>query len=112
MRSIERTLLAWILGALSLGAMVIVLVTYLVALEEMHDVLDANLKNVAEAVANYHHAGQSLGGKDLIVSPQRNDTPKDDEIVTLTWSPRGATSPSTPWRVTSTARSSTLLGAR
>ena len=89
MRSIERTLLAWILGALSLGAMVIVLVTYLVALEEMHDVLDANLKNVAEAVANYHHAGQSLGGKDLIVSPQRNDTPEGDEIVTLTWTPQG-----------------------
>ena len=89
MRSIERTVLAWILGALTLGAMVIVLVTYLVALEEMHDVLDDNLKNVAEAVASYHQAGHSLGGNDLIVAPQRNDAPEDDEIVTLTWTPQG-----------------------
>ena len=89
MRSIERTLLAWILGALSLGAMVVALVTYLVTLEEMHDVLDGDLKNVAEAVASYRHAGHDPGGKESIVSPQRSDTPEDDEIVTLTWTPQG-----------------------
>ena len=89
MRSIERTLLAWILGALTLGAMVVALVTYLVTLEEMHEVFDADLKNVAEAVASFHHAGHDPGGKEFIVSPQRNDTPEDSEIVTLTWTPQG-----------------------
>lgn len=86
MRSIERTLLAWILGALSLGALVVALVTYLVTLEEMHEVFDADLKNVAQAVASYHHAGHGPGS---IVSPQRTDTPEDSEIVTLTWTPQG-----------------------
>jgi len=89
MRSIERTLLAWILGALSLGALVVALVTYLVTLEEMHEVFDADLKNVAQAVASYHHAGHGPGGKEVIASPQRNDTPEDAEIVTLTWTPQG-----------------------
>ncbi|WP_421883764.1 ATP-binding protein [Methylibium sp.] len=89
MRSIERTLLAWILGALSLGALVVALVTYLVTLEEMHEVFDADLKNVAQAVASYHHAGHGPGGKEVIASPQRNDTPEDSEIVTLTWTPQG-----------------------
>lgn len=71
MRSIERTLLAWILGALSLGALVVALVTYLVTLEEMHEVFDADLKNVAQAVASYHHAGHGPGDKELIASPHR-----------------------------------------
>lgn len=89
MRSIERTLLAWILGALSLGAMVIALVTYLVTLDEMHEVFNDNLKNVAEAVASYHRAGHNQANQDLVVSPQRSDTPEGDEIVTLTWTPQG-----------------------
>ena len=89
MRSIERTLLAWILGALSLGAMVIALVTYLVTLDEMHEVFNDNLKNVAEAVASYHRAGHNQAGQELVVSPQRSDTPEGDEIVTLTWTPQG-----------------------
>ena len=32
---------------------------------------------------------RSPGGKESIVSPQRSDTPEDDEIVTLTWTPQG-----------------------
>lgn len=89
MRSIELTLLTWILGALSLGALVVALVAYLVTLEEMHEVFDADLENVAQAVASYHHAGHGPGGKEVIVSPQRTDTPEDSEIVTLTWTPLG-----------------------
>ena len=89
MRSIERTLLAWILGALTLGALVVALVTYLVTLEEMHEVFDADLKNVAQAVLSYHHAGHGPGDKEVIASPQRSDTPEDSEIVTLTWTPQG-----------------------
>ncbi|MGQ3050801.1 MAG: ATP-binding protein [Roseateles sp.] len=89
MRSIERTLLAWILGALALGSLVVALVTYLVTLEEMHEVFDADLKNVAQAVSSYHHAGHSAGSTDPIVSPRRTDTPDEYEIVTVTWTPKG-----------------------
>lgn len=89
MRSIERTLLAWILSALALGSMLVALVTYLVTLEEMHEVFDADLKNVAEAVAAYHHAGPGSGSDVQVQLPERNDVPDDSEIVTLTWSPLG-----------------------
>lgn len=89
MRSIERTLLAWTLSALTLGAVLVALVTYLVTLEEMHEVFDADLKNVAQAVAAYHHAGHGPGTAAEVTLPERSDVPDDSEIVTLTWSPRG-----------------------
>lgn len=89
MRSIERTLSAWTLGALSLGALVVALVTYLVTLEEMHEVFDADLKNVADAVASYHHAGYGATAKSAIVSPQRTDTAGEYEILTVTWTLQG-----------------------
>ena len=52
MRSLERYLLGWIMGALALGAVVIVMVTYLITLDEMNEIFDAGLKNVAEALGN------------------------------------------------------------
>ena len=57
--------------------------------EEMHKVFDADLKNVAQAVASYHHAGHGAGWKDAMLSPQTNDTPGAYEIVTVTWTPQG-----------------------
>lgn len=89
MRSIERTLLGWVLSALALGAVLVALVTYLVTLEEMHEVFDADLKNVAQAVAAYHHAGHGPGTETHVTLPERTDVPEDSEIVTLTWSPSG-----------------------
>ena len=89
MRSIERYLLAWILGALTLGAVLVALVTYLVTLEEMNEVFDANLKNVAEAVASHRHSGYGLGADLPLDLPQRTDAPEDAEIVTLTWNRAG-----------------------
>ena len=89
MRSIERYLLAWILGALTLGAVLVALVTYLVTLEEMNEVFDANLKNVAEAVASHRHSGYGLGADVALGLPQRTDAPEDAEIVTLTWNRAG-----------------------
>lgn len=50
MRSLERHLLAWILGALSLGAMLLVLASYAVTLDEMGEVFDDNLRQVALAL--------------------------------------------------------------
>lgn len=89
MRSIESTLLGWIVSALTLGAMLVAIVTYLVTLEEMHEVFDADLKNVAQAVAAYHHAGHGPGTVVQVALPERIDVPDETEIVTQTWSPSG-----------------------
>ena len=86
MRSIERTLLAWIIGALSAGAVVVVVVTYWVTLEEMNEVFDGDLKNVAEAVSSYHESVRGTVDAGRLALPQRSDEPDDSEIVTLTWS--------------------------
>ena len=89
MRSIERYLLGWILGALTLGAVLVALVIYLVTLDEMNEVFDADLKNVAQAVASYHHSGHAPDGDGTPTLPQRMDTPDDSDIVTLTWTTDG-----------------------
>jgi len=89
MHSIQRTLLGWTLGALTLGGMVVALTTYLLTLEEMHEVFDADLKNVAQGVAAYHQAASDSDTLALLRSPVRNDVPEDVEIVTLSWRPSG-----------------------
>lgn len=86
MRSIKRYLLAWIMGALALGSVLVVLVTYLVTLEEMNEVFDANLKSVAEAVASHHHGPKIAGdAQGLPPAPLANEY----EIITVTWTPNG-----------------------
>ncbi len=89
MRSIERYLIAWVLGALSLGAVAIVLVTYLVTLDEMSEIFDADLKNVAEALGTHHRAGSGPADPELPRLPNRTDVADEDEIVTLSWTPNG-----------------------
>ena len=89
MRSIERTLVAWILSALALGTMLVALVTYFVTLDELHEVFDADLKNVARAIAGYHHADHGPSAAAHVASPEPTDPPEDSEIVTLNWSSGG-----------------------
>lgn len=89
MRSIERYLILWIMGALSLGSVVIMLVTYVVTLDEMNEIYDADLKNVAEALGAYHHAGLGPDERAEPRSPVRTDAPDKAEIVTITWTPDG-----------------------
>ena len=89
MQSIRRTLLIWILGALSLGALLVALVTYLVTLDEMNEVFEGNLRNVAEAMSSYHHAGHHGAGNAPLELPLRTDVADETEIVTLTWTSRG-----------------------
>lgn len=89
MRSIERYLLAWVLGALAFGAVLVVAVTYIVTSDEMNDVFDSGLKNVAEAVASYQHAGQGPDGDAAPQPPRPINSPDDTEIVTLTWTLAG-----------------------
>lgn len=90
MRSIERTLLGWILGALALGSLLVAFATYLVTLDEMNEVFDADLKNIAQAVAAYHHAGHGPHEPAAVALPERRDRPDDSEVVTLTWTTAGA----------------------
>jgi two-component system, OmpR family, sensor kinase len=89
MRSIERYLLAWIMGALTLGAVLIVLVTYVVTLDEMNEIFDADLKNVAEALGTHHRSGLGPGDPDLPRLPVRTGAGDPAEIVTITWTPDG-----------------------
>jgi len=88
-RSLERYLLGWIMGALALGAVVIVMVTYLITLDEMNEIFDAGLKNVAEALGNHNHPEMDLREPALPVIPQRTDVADPAEIVTITWTQAG-----------------------
>ena len=89
MRSIERYLLAWIIGALTLGSVLVALVVYVVILDEMNEVFDADLRNVANAVAGYHHAAHATGDAAVLALPPRTDEAGDAEIVTVTWTRAG-----------------------
>ena len=89
MRSIERYLLAWILSALALGSVVIALVTYLVTLDEMNDVFDADLKNVAHAVSSYHASFSGALANRQVAVPSLAAEPDDGDIVTITWTIEG-----------------------
>lgn len=86
MRSIERHLLVWILGALSVGAVVLVIVSYFVALSEMNEILDENLKQVALSVASHELAGTETGdaGAPPTIAP-----PAELDFAILSWSADG-----------------------
>ncbi len=90
MRSIRSTLLAWVLSALLLGAVLVALVTYLVTLDEMHEVLDDDLKNVAEAIAAYHRTDAGLAPTTPAAQTVRTEPPDGGEVVTLVWTAAGA----------------------
>ena len=86
MQSIQRHLLVWILGALSVGAIVLVIVSYFVALSEMSEILDDNLKQVALAVGSHQIAGTQAEG-DVVqgyIAP-----PAEMDFAILSWSQDG-----------------------
>lgn len=87
MRSIERTLLAWILCALTLGTLLVTWVSYLVTLDEMNEVFDEQLRNVAEAVAHYQAGRPAAAGS--VPMPAPSGELRDTDIVTFAWSPQG-----------------------
>ena len=92
MRSIRNRLLAWVVGALGLGALLIVGVAYLVILDETGDALDENLKQAALAVARASPLLPARRAPDAI--PARLGSGQAQEadefgIVSLVWSARG-----------------------
>jgi signal transduction histidine kinase len=91
MRSIARHLLAWTLGALIVGSLLIVGASYLATLEEMNEVFDDNLRQVAMAVASHQRPddGDALTRGELPALPSLYDQRGDFNYVTLAWSPDG-----------------------
>jgi signal transduction histidine kinase len=89
--SIERTLLAWLLGVLSLGSVLVALVTYLSTLEEMNEFFDANLKAVAETVGRRDAARTPTPG--AAAAPATPVLPGastgEYEIVAMAWTLQG-----------------------
>src|SRR5204862_2521998 len=81
LRSIRRHLLAWVLGTLSLGSVALALVLYSVTLEEMSEVFDEQLKQVALTVLTQFN-GQ--GSPAAAPAPARGDV-QDFAFVTQVW---------------------------
>lgn len=90
MRSLRRTLLIWVLGALSLGSVALALVTYASTLEEMNEVFNETLRQTALALADYEHSDVDVERRPGSPSPEDIHARRGDaEIVTLTWSLAG-----------------------
>ena len=86
MRSIERPLLAWIMGALALGSALIALVVYSVTLDEMDEVFDADLKNVATSLARYEQVNASGATRPFSDGTANAAAePDETEIATFAW---------------------------
>ena len=89
MRSIERYLLAWNLGALGVGSLLVALASYLVILAEMDEIYDADLRNVAEALGSYQVVGRADAAGVPRRLPLRTDVPDLSEVVTIAWTQDG-----------------------
>lgn len=87
MRSVERYLLGWIAGALSLGLLLVTIVIYLVTLEEIDEVFDTNLRNVAMAVAAAQNYPAQPVAAPAVVRPVA--VLDEGDIVTQTWTRGG-----------------------
>lgn len=90
MRSIERYLLAWIAGALSFGLVVVALVGYLVMQDEMNEVFDDNLRNVAQALVTHRQTGPGANSNTASAPPPTDPIASDEYgIVTAIWTAGG-----------------------
>jgi two-component system OmpR family sensor kinase len=89
--SLERHLLAWILGALSVGAAILMFASYVVTLDEMDEMLDESLKQVALAVAGEHRFDAELPRvrKSLPQLPDVYEEHGNFDFVVLTWTRSG-----------------------
>jgi two-component system OmpR family sensor kinase len=95
-RSLEAHLLVRVLAALSLGAAILVLVSYFVTLDEMDEIFDENLKQVAVAVASHHPFHEAAlpvtNPPKLPRLPRVFEEAGDFDFVTATWTRDGKNS--------------------
>jgi two-component system, OmpR family, sensor kinase len=92
MRSIQRYLLAWTLGALVFGSVLMAVLTYRVTLSEMNEVFDVHLREIAEAIGTFDHAAPGRGnraGSGAMRPLDKVDLPDGSDIVITTWTPSG-----------------------
>jgi len=82
---LRRGLLQWTLGAFSLGSVVLVMLAYVVMLDEMDEVLDDNLRQVATAVARQAGSGRALEISGERAAPEVHVAPDDGALVTRSW---------------------------
>ena len=85
MRSIERYLLAWIMGALGLGALLMALLIYLFMLDEVKEVYEVELKNVAVALLGVDAAARLPQAGSAGPVPGAKHPVEEDNIVLLVW---------------------------
>jgi signal transduction histidine kinase len=86
MRSIHRHLLLWIMGALAVGAALLIAGSWYVLEHEMDEVFEDNLKQVALALA--HHQGGPSGAAPRLAGqlPRVYEEYGKFEFVTAAWS--------------------------
>lgn len=85
--SIHRRLLAWILGALAVGATLLIAGSWWVLAHEMDEVFEDNLKQVALAVAQYQGGTEPPGTPRLAQElPRTFEEYGQFEFVTAIWS--------------------------
>lgn len=92
MRSIRRDLQLWLLGALAVGGIVMVAVSYVVTRTEMGEQFDANLQQVALAIAEHHAFGLDYRAptrEQLPSLPRIFEEDDDFDFVTLARSTDG-----------------------
>lgn len=89
MGSIRRHLLAYLLAALSLGGVVLVLVSYQVTLDELSEVFNENLKQVALAVAHHHPASDPGAPRRMPQLSRFYEEEGEFDFVTLVWTAQG-----------------------
>lgn len=89
-QSIHRRVLVWAMGALVLGASLLVGSSYLTLAHEMEEVFEDNLKQVALAVAN-HHGTYGMARTPSLAEqlPQVYDEYGKFEFVTAAWTRNG-----------------------
>jgi two-component system OmpR family sensor kinase len=83
MKSLHARLLAWVLGALTLGSLLLAVVMYFETLDDVGQALDEDLRQIALAMADRprHVNGAAAQGQ-----PSVEDVPADLDYLTQKWS--------------------------
>lgn len=89
-RSIQRQVLWWAMGALTLGSVVLIACSWWLLRHEMEEVFEDNLKQVALAVVHHHRVGASTAPPRLAQElPRVYEEFGRFEFVTAVWSRDG-----------------------
>lgn len=90
--SIQRQVLRWALGALALGAALLIVASWWQLRQEMEEVFEDNLKQVALAVVHHHRAGTAAESPPRLARelPRIYEEFGRFEFVTAVWSRDGA----------------------